>query len=227
MQIVLSDIHKFYNYKKADEKHALCGVELSISAGEFVAIVGKSGAGKSTLLHIISCLLGFERGSYFIDGKNVSSFTDGEKSALRAEKFGIVLQEFGLIEGYTALQNVLVPLIFRKKMSNKEKRAMALGALERAGVSELANLRVNKLSGGQRQRIAVARALVNKPGVIIADEPTGSLDEETARSVYSLLQSENERGATVIFVTHDKSLALKSKRIVELAEGKIANDSFL
>ncbi len=165
--IRLVNINKTYNYKKANVFCALKGINLSINDGEMLAIIGKSGAGKSTLMHILGCIDDFESGDYLIDDINVKDISNGKKAEIRNKKIGIVMQDFALIEEYTVIENVMVPLLFDKK----DKKKTAIKAIESVGIGDLTNKPVNKLSGGQKQRVAIARAIVNDPVFMLADEP--------------------------------------------------------
>ena len=172
--IKAENLHKKYNKGKSNEFHALKGVNLQIDDGEIVAIIGKSGAGKSTLLHILSCIDGFDEGSVEIDGKNIFKLSDAALAKIRNKKIGIVLQDFALINEYTVLENVMVPLYFTK-MAQKKRKEKAMKTLKQLGIDDLAEKSANQLSGGQKQRVAIARAIVNAPKYLFADEPTGAL----------------------------------------------------
>ena len=218
--IEIKNLTKTYNYKKANAFVALKDVSLKVEDGEMVAIIGRSGAGKSTLLHIIGCIDTFESGTYQIDGTNVHELSDRRLAKLRNEKVGIVMQDFSLVEEYTVLENVRIPLYFSDKRSGSSK-GKALTALKRVGMEELANKPVNKLSGGQKQRVAIARAIVNDPAFILADEPTGALDTKTSAEILSLFKDLNADGKTVILITHDLTVAAACPRQVEISDGKI------
>ena len=173
--IKLNNIVKIYNPKKANEFEALHGVSCEIADGEMIAIIGKSGAGKSTLLHILACIDNYQSGEYIIDDTLVKDLSERKYARIRNEKIGMVMQDFALVEDFTALENVLIPLNFSKKKV-KGKKEKALAALKAVGMEEYAKKPCNKLSGGQTQRVAIARAIVNEPSKILADEPTGALD---------------------------------------------------
>ena len=178
IMIKLNNITKIYNPKKSNEFEALHGVSCEIQDGEMAAIIGKSGAGKSTLLHILACIDDYQDGEYTLDGELVKNLSERQYAKIRNEKIGMVMQDFSLVEDFTALENVMIPLNFAKpKIKNKKEKALA--ALESVGIEELAKKPCNKLSGGQKQRVAIARAIVNEPSVILADEPTGALDTKT------------------------------------------------
>lgn len=219
--IRLVNINKTYNYKKSNAFCALKGINLSINDGEMLAIIGKSGAGKSTLMHILGCIDDFESGDYFIDDINVKDISNGKKAEIRNEKIGIVMQDFALIEEYTVLENVMVPLLFDK--SKKDKKKTAIKAIESVGIGDLTNKPVNKLSGGQKQRVAIARAIVNDPVFILADEPTGALDSNTSLEIMQVFKDLNKLGKTIIIITHDKDVAQKCDRIVEMKDGSFIN----
>ncbi|MCI5602506.1 MAG: ABC transporter ATP-binding protein [Lachnospiraceae bacterium] len=219
--IRLVNINKTYNYKKANAFCALKGINLSINDGEMLAIIGKSGAGKSTLMHILGCIDDFESGDYLIDDINVKDISNGKKAEIRNKKIGIVMQDFALIEEYTVIENVMVPLLFDK--SKKDKKKTAIKAIESVGIGDLTNKAVNKLSGGQKQRVAIARAIVNDPVFILADEPTGALDSNTSLEIMQVFKDLNKLGKTIIIITHDKDVAQKCDRIVEMKDGSFIN----
>lgn len=219
--IRLVNINKTYNYKKANVFCALKGINLSINDGEMLAIIGKSGAGKSTLMHILGCIDDFESGDYLIDDINVKDISNGKKAEIRNKKIGIVMQDFALIEEYTVIENVMVPLLFDK--SKKDKKKTAIKAIESVGIGDLTNKAVNKLSGGQKQRVAIARAIVNDPVFILADEPTGALDSNTSLEIMQVFKDLNKLGKTIIIITHDKDVAQKCDRIVEMKDGSFIN----
>ena len=216
----IENLTKTYNYKKSNAFTALKDVSLEVEDGEMLAIIGKSGAGKSTLLHIIGCIDKFEKGSYIIDGTDVHSLSVNKLAKIRNEKVGIVMQDFALIDEYSVIENVMIPLNFSKKKLGKPKE-LAMKALERVGLANLAKKPVSKLSGGQKQRVAIARAIVNDPSFILADEPTGALDTKTSSEIMELFTELNKSGKTVIIITHDLTVADKCKRKVEISDGRI------
>lgn len=216
----IENLTKTYNYKKSNAFTALKDVSLEVEDGEMLAIIGKSGAGKSTLLHIIGCIDKFEKGSYIIEGTDVHSLSDNKLAKIRNEKVGIVMQDFALIDEYSVIENVMIPLNFSKKKLGKPKE-LAMKALERVGIANLAKKPVSKLSGGQKQRVAIARAIVNDPSFILADEPTGALDTKTSSEIMELFTELNKSGKTVIIITHDLTIADKCKRKVEISDGRI------
>ena len=219
--ITLTNIKKIYNPKKANEFEALHGVSCDIKDGELVAIIGKSGAGKSTLLHILACIDSYQDGEYKIDDTLVKGLSERKYARIRNEKIGMVMQDFALVEDFTALENVMIPLNFSKKKI-KGKKEKALAALKSVGIEELAKKPCNKLSGGQKQRVAIARAIVNEPSMILADEPTGALDTKTAAEIMELFKSLKAQGRTVVIVPHDPKVAEECGRIIEISDGKIA-----
>ena len=220
--IKLTDIVKIYNPKKSNEFEALHGVSCEIQDGEMVAIIGKSGAGKSTLLHILACIDSYQEGEYVIDDTVIKNLSEKQYAKIRNEKIGMVMQDFALVEDFTALENVLIPLSFSKqKIKNKKEKAYQ--ALKVVGVEDLAKKPCNKLSGGQKQRVAIARAIVNNPSMILADEPTGALDTKTSAEIMELFKSLNSRGKTIVIVTHDPKVAEQCDRIIEISDGKIIN----
>ena len=211
-------------YKLGDfEIHALRGVDLSIGRGEFVAIMGPSGSGKSTLMHILGCLDRPTRGTYYLDGTDVSSLDRNALAGIRNRKIGFVFQSFNLLSRTTALENVELPLLYHRSQSGarieKAKKALAL-----VGLEGREHHYPNKLSGGQQQRVAIARALVSDPAIILADEPTGNLDTRTSMEVMEIFQSLNETGITVIVITHEKDIAGYAKRNITVRDGRIEVD---
>lgn len=219
--ILTQNLHKYYNPGKPDQVHALKGIDLRVDEGEFLGIVGKSGAGKSTLLHILGCIEHFESGKYHLDGMDISTLGDRAQSEIRNKKIGIVLQSFGLAEGYTVLQNAMIPLLFGERISARERKIQAMEVLEKVGLKELATCKVNKISGGQRQRTAIARALIRHPSLLLADEPTGALDKETSAEILNLFAKiRREENLTAVLVTHDPGSASFCDRVLTLENGR-------
>ncbi len=218
--IKLNNIQKIYNKGKSNEFEALKNVSLTIDDGEFVAIIGKSGAGKSTLLHIIACIDSYESGEYYIDDIFIKNLGETKLAEIRNSKLGIVMQDFALVDDFSCFENVMLPLDFSKKKT-PDKKEKAMNTLQAVGLGAIAKKPVNKLSGGQKQRVAIARAIVNNPSVILADEPTGALDSKTAAEIMELFRELNEKGHTVIIVTHDLEIANQCDRIIEISDGRI------
>ena len=203
--------------------YALKDVDLRIARGECVAIRGRSGAGKSTLLHILGCLDTYSAGTYLLDGKDISDKRLAEAAKLRNRYFGFVLQDFSLINRESALYNVMSPMFFNQTPI-REMKNRAMNALEMMGLADQAKKNVLSMSGGQRQRVAIARAIVNDPPVLLADEPTGSLDSTTEQEIMQLLYGLNQKGKTLLIVTHDDSVAAYCKRTVTISDGRITQD---
>lgn len=221
--ITLNDIVKIYNKGKENEFEALRGISLQIDDGEMVAIMGKSGAGKSTLLHILACIDSYEDGEYYLEDRLIQNLSEKKMAKIRNKMVGLVMQEYALINDFSALENVMLPLDFAKgKIRGTKKKAMHM--LEEVGMGELAGKRVSKLSGGQKQRVAIARAMVNQPSVLLADEPTGALDSTTADEIMALFKKLNQSGTTVVIVTHDIGLAKQCGRIIEISDGKLLRE---
>jgi putative ABC transport system ATP-binding protein len=207
------------------EIYALRGVDLTIKPGEYVAIMGPSGSGKSTLMNIIGCLDRPTAGRYVLDGVPVESMAEDELAAIRNRKIGFVFQTFNLLARTTALQNVELPLVYAR-IPRVERRRIAEEALAAVGLQDRMNHQPNELSGGQRQRVAIARALVNRPSLLLADEPTGNLDERATRGVFQLLRDINASGTAVVMATHDLDLVRQAPyRVIELQEGALVYDS--
>ena len=203
--------------------HALKSVSLIINKGEFVALMGPSGSGKSTLMNILGCLDTPTKGEYILNGINVSHMSDNELAEVRNSEIGFVFQTFNLLPRNTALDNVALPLIYAG--INKEKRMeRATNALKNVGLGNRIDHKPNELSGGQRQRVAVARALINDPSIILADEPTGNLDTKTSIEIMGLIEDIHAKGNTIILVTHEEDIAKHAHRIVRMRDGLIEND---
>jgi putative ABC transport system ATP-binding protein len=202
---------------------ALRGVSLTVSTGEFIAVMGPSGSGKSTFMNLIGCLDRPTNGSYFLDGVEVSRMSPDELAAVRNLKIGFIFQGFNLLPRATALANVQLPMIYAG-MGARERKDRALAALEAVGLGDRADHRPSELSGGQQQRVAIARALVNEPAIILADEPTGNLDSRTSVEVMAILQDLNRTGITIMLVTHEADIAAYSRRNVHFRDGLVTSD---
>lgn len=220
--IELTDIYKLYHMGD-NVVRALDGIDLTIEEGEFVAIVGQSGSGKSTCMNIIGCLDVPTSGTYKLNGIDVSTMDDDRQAVIRNRFLGFIFQQYNLIPKLNVVENVELPLLYAG-VDSTTRRAAAMRALERVGLTDKAKNRPNQLSGGQQQRVSIARALAGDPAVILADEPTGALDSRTGNDVLGLLQELNGDGRTIVLITHDNSIAVKAKRIVRLADGKIVFD---
>lgn len=207
----------------AEVIHALKSVTLQINKGEFVALMGPSGSGKSTLMNILGCLDTPTSGTYILNGINVSHMTDDALAEVRNQEIGFVFQTFNLLPRSTSLDNVALPLIYAGA-SKKDRDARAKKALENVGLGNRMDHKPNELSGGQRQRVAVARALINNPSIILADEPTGNLDTKTSVEIMSLLEEIHDKGNTIILVTHEEDIAQHAHRIVRMRDGLIESD---
>jgi putative ABC transport system ATP-binding protein len=204
--------------------HALRGVDLQIKKGEFVAIMGVSGSGKSTMLNILGCLDKPTSGDYFLDGVNINTMNKDELARLRNKKLGFVFQAYNLLPRTTALENVELPLFYNSRVKGKERLERSVNALEAVGLKGRMDHMPNQLSGGQQQRVAIARSLVNDPVLILADEPTGNLDTRTSFEIMELFQNLNDKGRTIVFVTHETDIARFAKRNVLFRDGKIQKE---
>lgn len=203
--------------------HAIKSVSLTINKGEFVALMGPSGSGKSTLMNILGCLDTPTKGQYILNGIDVSHMSDNDLAEVRNSEIGFVFQTFNLLPRNSALDNVALPLVYAG-ISKEKRNERAKQALENVGLGHRIDHRPNELSGGQRQRVAVARALINNPSIILADEPTGNLDTKTSIEIMGLLEDIHSKGNTIILVTHEEDIALHAHRIVRMRDGLVEND---
>jgi putative ABC transport system ATP-binding protein len=223
--VKLDNIHKTYHTGEV-EVHAVRGLSVEIAAGEFVAVMGASGSGKSTLMNIIGCLDRPTQGSYFLDGADVSRLGRDALADIRNRKLGFVFQGFNLLARASALENVELPMLYgHDHLTAAAQREKALRALDVVGLVDRAGHYPSQLSGGQQQRVAIARALVNQPAVLLADEPTGNLDSRTGVEVMEVFQQLNDRGMTVVMVTHELDIARYTKRNVVMRDGQIISDT--
>ncbi len=224
MQPVISvrKLTKIYQMGAAIVK-ALQGIDLDVFKNEYIALMGPSGSGKSTLMNLIGCLDTPTSGEYYLNGVNVSTMDDSELAAIRNKEIGFVFQTFNLLPRLTALENVALPLVYAGK-GKKERLEKAAAVLEAVGLADRMHHKPNELSGGQRQRVAVARALVNDPSIILADEPTGNLDSKTSYEIIGLFEEIHNAGNTIVLVTHEPDIAQHAHRIVRLRDGLIESD---
>ena len=220
--IALRDITRIY-YMGEHEVHALAGVSLDVFENEYVAIMGASGSGKSTLMNIVGCLDSPTGGAYYLNGQRVSEMSDNELANVRNREIGFVFQTFNLLARADCMHNVELPLVY-SGIRRRERRQMAEHALESVGLADRVSHKPNELSGGQRQRVAVARALVNNPSIILADEPTGNLDTKTGRELMHLFEQLYRQGHTLLVVTHEHDVAQHARRIVRLVDGEVDSD---
>ena len=222
MLIEIRDLVKVYEMGDVQVR-ALDGVSVSVERGEFIAIMGPSGSGKSTLMNLIGCLDTPTSGEYHLNGQEVSRLDDDELAHIRNKEIGFVFQTFNLLPRATALANVELPLIYAR-MPSSRRRGLARQALEQVGLGDRVKHQPNELSGGQRQRVAVARALVNRPSILLADEPTGNLDSRTSTEIMALFDDLNRTGNTIVLVTHEEEIAAHAGRIIRLLDGRVVSD---
>lgn len=221
--IELQDVYKIYG-EGDNQIRAVDGISLLIEKGGFTAIVGASGSGKSTCMNIIGCLDVPTRGTYRLNGSDVSQMNEKELAHIRNRELGFVFQQYNLIPKLNILENVELPLLYRG-VHPHERRKMALEALERVGLADRSGKLPSQLSGGQQQRVSIARALAGNPPVILADEPTGALDSKTGHEVLEFLRQLNNEGTTVVLITHDNTIAANTRRIIRIQDGKIVSDT--
>ncbi len=220
--IRVDEVHKYYAMGET-RVHALRGVSLSFESGGFVAIMGASGSGKSTFMNILGCLDKPTSGRYFLEGIDVSGLEKRELAAIRNRKLGFVFQGFNLLPRTTALENTQLPTLYTK-IDKRERAERARQALALVGLADRSDHFPSQLSGGQQQRVAIARALVNRPSILLADEPTGNLDSRTAVEVMEILQDLNERGLTIVLVTHEHDISQFARRVIVFSDGRIRKD---
>lgn len=213
-------------YGGAVPYHALHDIDIKICKGEMVAIMGTSGSGKSTLMNIIGCLDRASSGEYYLNNKNISEYSDNALAKVRNVDIGFVFQSFNLLPRYSAQKNVELPMIY-SDISPKERIKRAIDTLTKVGLADRLKNRPNELSGGQKQRVAVARAIVNNPSILMADEPTGALDSKTSLEIMDLFQNLNNEGITIIIVTHEPDIAMFCKRMIKMQDGKIIEDHLI
>jgi putative ABC transport system ATP-binding protein len=221
--IQLRDVTKVYSLGM-QPVHALRGINLHINAGEYVAIMGSSGSGKSTLMNIIGCLDQPSYGTYILDNEEVDSLDEDSLAAVRNRKIGFVFQQFNLLARMSALENVMLPLVYAG-VKPEERKNRAEKVLKLVGLGDRMHHRPNQLSGGQQQRVSIARSIVNNPGLLLADEPTGALDSQTSSEIMTLLKELHSNGMTIVLVTHEADIAAHAKRLVRLKDGSVTSDT--
>jgi putative ABC transport system ATP-binding protein len=222
MIIKIENLKKIYSTGRL-EVMALRGINMNVRQNEFVAIMGQSGSGKSTLMNIIGCLDTLTEGKYYLDGQDVSKMSGKSLANVRNRKIGFVFQSFNLLPKLTALQNVVMPMIYAG-ISRRQRMEAAMEALDKVGLTDRMHHKPNEMSGGQKQRVAIARALGNNPAIILADEPTGNLDSRSGEEIMVIFQKLHAEGATVVMVTHEMDIAQHTRRIIAFKDGRIISD---
>jgi putative ABC transport system ATP-binding protein len=225
MIIEINKLHKTYK-NNSIEVNALIDVSFEVAQGDFIALMGPSGSGKSTLMNILGCLDRGTSGTYYLDGTDISTIDKKELAQIRNRKIGFVFQAFNLLPRLSALQNVELPMVYAR-VPAKLRREKALLAIEKVGLLDRIDHRPNELSGGQKQRIAIARALVNKPAILLADEPTGNLDSFSSEEIMGVFQKLNEEGVTILMVTHEPDIAMFTRRKITFRDGKMLKDEII
>ncbi|MBR4163028.1 MAG: ABC transporter ATP-binding protein [Solobacterium sp.] len=220
----LKNINKTYGMDQVTV-NALKNVSFSVEEGEYIAIMGPSGSGKTTLMNIIGCLDKQYSGTYILDGTDVTTLDENSLSEVRLHKIGFVFQTFQLLAGENAMENVALPLIY-SSVKKKDRQERATEALKRVGLEDRTTFLPAQLSGGQKQRVAIARAMINEPRILLADEPTGALDQASGRQVMELFKKLNDEGVTIIMITHDANVASNAKRILHIIDGEISEGAF-
>lgn len=213
-------------YGGAVPYHALYDIDLKINKGEMVAIMGASGSGKSTLMNIIGCLDRPTSGEYFLNNKNIATYSDNDLAEVRNSQIGFVFQNFNLLPRYSAQRNVELPLLY-SDISARNRETRSIDALSKVGLADKLRNRPNELSGGQKQRVAIARAIVNEPSIVMADEPTGALDTKSSVDIMKIFQALNKDGITILIVTHEQDIANYCKRKIKVQDGRIIEDSLI
>jgi len=223
--IDLKNITKTYDMGSV-QVQVLRGISLHVDEGEFLSIIGPSGSGKSTLMNMIGCLDIPTTGEYFLDGKEISTYTEKQLSKIRNQKIGFIFQKFNLLPKLSALENVELPLIYRN-MNNKERKKRSIEALEKVGLTDRMNHKPTELSGGQQQRVAIARALAGDPPVLLADEPTGNLDSKSGSDVMNIIRQLSNEGKTIVLITHDNEIAMAAQKTITIKDGLLLNGNVI